>query len=415
MAQYSSRLPLIFRYRQYLLYFTGSLISWIGNSMQFIANSWLALQLTGSPSSVAIVLIAAALPGVLLSPILGVYVDRIDRRWLAVITDTSRAVILFTTFLLGSHGLLQAWHLYLMSFLLSLGEVVYNPTAAALLREEIPGDILLYTNTYSSIARQIGGALGAGLGGILISLFSPFTVLFVNALSFLFSALCVLKMRKGYLAPTTPVKKLQPLHHFIGDLQEGFSYIKHHSNVTIPYIIMLFINSTLDMINVVIAVFVKNVLRSGVAALGYMEVAFAIGSITGNLLMPGIARVWGTQRTMTAGVWAMATALLLLAISPNLWMAILSYFLLGITVPVWSLYFTQVQKTVPSHYQGRVHSTFNTFSSLISLLVFSCMGFLAGIVTIRSLYWLQSGLLLIAGIIAYQAIYRQYTATKTAE
>src|SRR5690349_18365878 len=145
------RFLLVFRYRQFLLFFIGNLISWIGNSMQAIANSWLALVLTGSPASVAYVLIATALPGVLLSPFIGVMIDRFDRRVVLVFTDVLRAVLLIGMFLLGIQGLLQPWHLYIMSFLLSLGDVIYRPGATAFLREEIPQDVLMYTNSYDGI------------------------------------------------------------------------------------------------------------------------------------------------------------------------------------------------------------------------------------------------------------------------
>src|SRR5436190_14349078 len=112
------RLLLIFRYRQYRLFFTGYLITSIGNSMQLLANSWLALVLSGSPSAVAYIFIASALPGVLLSPFIGVMVDRFDRRWIIAFTDTARALILILLFLSGLYGTLQVWHLYIVTFLL---------------------------------------------------------------------------------------------------------------------------------------------------------------------------------------------------------------------------------------------------------------------------------------------------------
>ncbi len=226
------KLLLIFRYRQYALFFTGYLISSIGNSMQLLTNSWLALVLTGSPSAVAYMFIASALPGVALSPFIGVLIDRFDRRVIVMFTDTFRALILFALFLVGIHGQLQAWHLYVMAFLLSLGDVIYTPSAIALLREEIPQDILMYTHSYNGIARQVGGIAGAALAGILIVAYSPYIVLCVNGFSFLFSVVTVFSMRKGYRSPLELSKDEEPVRRlFMSDFLDGVKYIKsrHHT------------------------------------------------------------------------------------------------------------------------------------------------------------------------------------------
>ncbi len=105
------RLLLVFRYRSYCWFFGGHLLSWIGNNMQAVANSWLALLLTGSPSAVAYMFIISTLPGLVCSPFIGVLVDRFDRRWISLINDTLQALLLLLLFLIGIRGQLQVWHI----------------------------------------------------------------------------------------------------------------------------------------------------------------------------------------------------------------------------------------------------------------------------------------------------------------
>lgn len=396
---------LVFRYRQFLLFFIGNLVSWVGNSMQAIANSWLALVLTGTPASVAYVLIANALPGVLFSPFIGVMIDRSDRRLVLVLTDILRAVLLIGLFLLGIRGLLQPWHLYAMSFLLALGDVIYRPGATAFLREEIPQDVLMYTNSYDGIARQAGGIAGAALAGILIFIFSPYVVLCLNSISYIFAALCLFFTRKGYKSPVQPGRAEKQSGLFVKDLVDGLSYIKSSFNVVILYALLLLILSTLDIINVAIVAFVTRELHSNVVVMSYMEAAFAIGSVLGNIFIPGIATSKGANRTMTIGVWSVVLVLLILALSPNPPIAILSYLFLGATIPTWTLYLTAVQKIVPDHYQGRVFSTFFTVGSIVSLVLFFGLSYLVGVVSVRSIYFLQAALLIIAGVLAYRYVY----------
>jgi DHA3 family macrolide efflux protein-like MFS transporter len=404
------RLLLIFRYRQYQLFFTGYLVTSIGNSMQLLANSWLALVLSGSPVAVAYMFIASALPGVLLSPFIGVMVDRFDRRWIIAITDTARALILFGLFFLGIHGTLQVWHLYVMAFLLSLGDAIYTPSAIAMLREEVPQDVLLYTHSYNGIARQVGGIAGAALAGILIATVSPYSVLCVNAFTFLISVVSVLGIRKGYKSPAKPSqdgKKVHRVRAFANDLLDGLKFIRGRSDVIILYSVITVILSLLSILNVAIAIFVKNVLKSDVTVMSYMEAAFAIGSVVGNIIITAIADAKGITRTMSLGVWALVLALVLLAFSFNPVMAILSYFLVGGTLPVWLLYLTSVQKIVPDYYQGRVSTTFSTCLSVISLLIFFGLSYLVGTFSVRTLYVLQVFLLIIPCILVYKYIYKK--------
>jgi DHA3 family macrolide efflux protein-like MFS transporter len=404
------RLLKVFRYRPYRWFFLGHLLTWIGNSMQAIANSWLALLLTGSPSAVAYVFIASTLPGMLCSPFIGVIVDRFDRKWISTVSDTIQALLLLLLFVIGIRGQLQVWHLYVIAFCLSLGEVIYRPSSIGLLREEVPPEVLLYTNSYNGIARQAGGAIGAALGGLLIAFFSPYLVFGINAISFFCSALSTFHIRKGYKAPAKPSTKANLFHRFTHDMVDGWQYIRSRRDIILLYSILVITLSTLDVINVAIAIFVKNVLHNPVSVMGTMEAAFAIGSIVGNLTITSFAAAKGTHRTMTIGISAVALALLMLALSFNAPMAILSYLFLGGTLPVWLLYLTTIQKIVPDHFQGRVNATFQTFSSVISLLVFVGISYLVGVMNVRILYFIQFGLLLIPCILTYKYIFPQRAA-----
>lgn len=403
----TSRLD-IFRYRPYLLYFIGHTGSMLGTGMQFIANSWLAMELTGKGHSVAFVLVATSLPGILLSPFIGIYVDRFDRRWLAVATDVFRALMLLVVPALWYLDLLQPWHLYLTSFFIALGDEFYAPTAMGLIREVVPQEMLLYANLTTTLSLQIGMLAGAALGGVIIHFTSPITVMIINAVSFVFSGICIWFMRKGRLLPKTKTDQTKGFRQFIKELLEGISYIRVHTRIIILYVMMAFIRSTLYTINVLLAPFAKNVIKVGALGFGYIDAAFAIGAIVGNFVLPIVTRLLGAPQTMTVGMWAIGTCLYLFAASQGLITAVVSYFLLGVTFQVGVLYMTQAQQNTELSYQGRVHSTFNTIFAIISLVVYLAMGFLGEQISIRLLYVFQGSLMAISGLIAFQQIYRKW-------
>lgn len=398
----------IFRYRPYLLYFIGHTGSMLGTGMQFIANSWLAMELTGKGHSVAFVLVATSLPGILLSPFIGIYVDRFDRKLLAVATDVFRALMLLVVPALWYLGLLQPWHLYLMSFFIALGDEIYAPTVMGLIREVIPPEMLLYANSTTTIALQIGMLAGAALGGVIIHFTSPIAVMFINAVTFVFSGICIWFMRKGRVLPKTTVAQTKGFRQFIEELWEGIGYIRVHTQIIVLYTMMAFIRSTLYAINVLLAPFAKNVIKVGAVGFGYIDAAFAIGAIAGNFLLPIVTRLLGAPQTLTVGMWAIGACLYLFAASQGLFMAMVSYFLLGVAFQVGVLYMTRAQQNTDLSYQGRVHSTFNTIFAIISLAVYLAMGFLGEQIPIRTLYVFQGSLMAVSGLIAFQWIYRKW-------
>ncbi len=396
----------IFGYRPFLLYFIGHSISMLGNGMQFIANSWLALQLTGAGYSVAIVLVAASLPGLLLSPVIGIYVDRFDRRMITVLMDILRALVLAGVVVLWSLGMLVAWHLYLMSFLIALFDEIYAPAAMALIREVVPAEMLLYANSTTTISLQLGTLLGTALGGVIIAASSAVVVMVINTVSFLVSALCLWGMRHGQVRPKVAVSRVKGFAQFVAELREGIQYIRGSMTIIMAYLMMTFIRSTLYTINVLLAPFAKDHLRVGVQGFGYIDAAFAIGAVLGNFLLPLVTQRFGPRWAMTSGMWAISACLFLFAASQNLFTAMGSYFLLGVVFQVGVLYMTTAQQNIDVSYQGRVHSTFNVFFSLISVLVYLSMGFLGEVISLRWLYSFQGALIALAGLIAYIWIYR---------
>lgn len=396
----------LFANRPYLFYFVGTTVSMVGTGMQFIANSWLILELTNQSHAVALLLIASALPGILLSTLIGVHVDRYDRKWLSVGMDLFRALILLGVPVLWSYGLLRPWHLYSMAFLVAVGDQIYIPSVMGLVREVIPPDLLLHANSTTGIANQVGALLGAGLGGIVVAFTSPVSVMVINACTFLFSALCISNMRRGIHLPVAREAGARGLRMFWNELKEGIRFTRTRPDITVTYMLMLVLTATLRTINVLLAPFAKQELKIGAHGFGYVDAAFALGAIAGNFYLPHLVRVCGARWTMTAGMVGLSLSLLTFSVAQGLTTAILGYFLIGTTFQVRILYLTKAQEGIPLSHQGRVHATFNTLFSLVSFGVYLAMGYFGEVVSQRWLYAVQGLLVGCAALAAYFSIYR---------
>ena len=78
----------------FLLFFIGNTISLIGFGFNLIGFSWLVLEETGSEILLGQIMAAATLPGLLISLFTGVIIDKMNRKWLLVILNVFRMVII---------------------------------------------------------------------------------------------------------------------------------------------------------------------------------------------------------------------------------------------------------------------------------------------------------------------------------
>ncbi|GHO59408.1 MFS transporter [Ktedonobacter robiniae] len=385
----------IFHEKSFVLYAIGYMISDAGSGMQFLASSWLVLQLSGSNASVAFLLIFSALPGIFLSPIIGICADRLDRRFLAVSVDLFRMLVTAVIFVLWGTNQLQAWHLYLMAFLIAIGDQVYIPATTALMRELLSEEQLLSANATVAMMIQLGTAFGVGCGGMLMALYSPGAAIGLNALSYLISAICLLNTRRGYHSPASSATP----NPFLHDLRDGIGYVRQHLAIVPLYIVLLTFTMTIAVINTLLVPFATSVLKVGTPGLGTIDACFAIGAVVGGILLPLLRYCIGEKRLMVYGVVATGLCVLFFAFAQGLLAAMVANFCIGVFIETRIFYNTSVQRRVDPDYQGRVYATFATFFALITLVIYLGMGLLQEVLSQRYLYSLQGVVLLLVALI----------------
>jgi MFS transporter, DHA3 family, macrolide efflux protein len=370
--------------------------------MEFIAISWLAMELTGRGYAVALVLIFGTIPGILFAPLVGVLVDRFNRQRLAVWMDVFRAVVIIAVPVLWWLGVLEPWHLYAMTFLTALGDVVFWPTRMSLVREIVPERLLLTANATTLASIQTGIVLGAASSGLFIALVPPIWALVFDALSYLLSAVSLLFM------VYRPVQHLvEARASFLTDLRSGFAYIARHRELFFPYFIMLVMQTTPRAINTLLPPFSKDVLKVGAAGFGLIDASWAIGAVLGGLAIPVLVKRLRKTNLMIWGLFALSFAIITFAASQNLIWGMLSYLAMGFVMQTRVLYQTSAQEKTELEYQGRVHSSFSTLFSIASLGIYMLMGYLGEIVSLGWLYVLQAAIIALAAVTALCVLFRE--------
>jgi MFS family permease len=182
-------------HRNFRVLFWGSFASSIGTWMQHVTLGAYALELTGSPSFLGLVLFAQLGPMLALSAVGGALADVVDRRRLLLAAQTEQMLATAALAILVARGDPSEAALLAVVTLIGIGSAFHQPTYGAVLptlvgREHLAGAVAL-NSTQMNAARVIGPALG----GVAFAAFGAAAVFGLNALSYVFAIGALLVVR----------------------------------------------------------------------------------------------------------------------------------------------------------------------------------------------------------------------------
>ncbi|NLA58246.1 MAG: MFS transporter [Firmicutes bacterium] len=390
----------VFLNRDYGLLFLGRLVSQIGDGIYYFALTWLVLDLTGSGAVLGSILMAASLPGILLTPFAGVIVDAVSPKFIIVGADIIRGLLILALALVYYSGQMSLPVLYGAPVLLSLCGIVFGPAISATIPNLVQKEELVQANARDSLSMSATGILGPIVGAALLGAAGYIGVFTITGIFFILSAISEMFIRFPKQRRQPAAQPGSPARQFILNFKEGFVYI--WSNVGLRTIIMfaLVLNFMANpLFSVVFPYFCKEVLRMDPGHFGLTQSSFPAGVMLGTFLVSILAQRIGKHRllswaTIGQGILALfmsipgfpmvhqhlppATILVSIA-APMLFLGILN---VQVNVPLNVM----LQETVPDHYRGRV---FGLVGSLVQMLVPISMA-LAGVLVdvIPSAYFL---------------------------
>ena len=124
--------------RDFLLMWTGQVISLIGSGLTSFAVGVWVYETTGNVTLFTLIAMSGALPAVLLSPIAGVLVDRFDRRTMLIASDSGAALSSVVLLVLFATDSLQLWHIYVLVALNATFNTLQFPAFASSITLLIP-------------------------------------------------------------------------------------------------------------------------------------------------------------------------------------------------------------------------------------------------------------------------------------
>jgi len=351
------------RYPNYRLWFFGQMISLFGTWMQMTAQGYLVFELTHSPAYLGYVGFSAGIPTWALMLYGGVIADRMSRRTLLIITQTSMMMLAFILAALAFLHLVQAWHIILLAFCLGVANAFDAPARQSFVLEMVEREDLTNAIALNSTMFNTATATGPAVSGVTYALFGPAWCFMINGISFMAVIVALLLMKLK--AQPSPVRR----NSIRADLKEGILYVGSQPMVRTLIVLVGMVCLFGISFATLIPAWAVTILGGDARTNGLLLSARGMGSLLGALSIASLGRFRFKGKLLTFGTFAFPT--LLLVFTFVRWLPLSLFVLVGMggaAILIMNLANALVQTLVPDSLRGRVMSIYAlTFFGLMPI------------------------------------------------
>lgn len=282
----------------------------LGDGVRLVALPLLAATITTDPFPVAAVTAATMSPW-LLGPVLGTVVDRGDRRRLMVLGQLVRAAAVAVLALGAAQGIVPLWGLYVVAFVVGLGEVLVDSAAQSLIPALVEGEDLDRANGQLVMAETVtGDVVGGPLGGLLFAVGAAVPFLF-DAGTFVFSAILL----AGVAVPPRVASSRRP--RFQEDVEVGLYTLWGDALLRPLALVVGLVNVIVNAVAAILVLFALQDLGLDERGFGLLLGVGAVGGILGAFSADRIRQRLGRGPALVGAGVGVAAGLALLAAAPN--------------------------------------------------------------------------------------------------
>ena len=401
----------ILKNRTFLLLFLGNTISLIGFGFNLVGVSWLVLEVTGSELALGKLMAMATVPGVVLALFAGIIIDKVNRKWLLVVLDLFRMVVVSTFVILLIQDRFSMTALFITVLLMGTGSSLFWPTAQAFVQELVSAKDYFHANALLSASYQAGSILGAGIGGVVVHFYGVSTALAFNALTHLISAL---------LISAAPFKR-QVVHHevesILQSVSKGFIYFREKVGVLILGLTTILADVAIwGALSVLTITISKEVFLAGSWGYGLMEGFYGVGALISTVAVGYMTRFLGRDRALLLCYVVAGVMCLFVPIAISIYLAAVAYFFMGLhnnaaRICVRTIFMEQI----PNKIMGRVQTILGVYTRLLVVASALSAGWIAENLSVNTgmiftaIHYLIAllGTMIILALPAYKMIIKQ--------
>jgi DHA3 family macrolide efflux protein-like MFS transporter len=334
----------------------GQALSILGSQLVQFALIWHLTIKTGSATVLATASLVGMLPNVILGPFIGTLVDRWNRRWIMLLTDSLVALATIALAVLFALDIVEIWQIFSVIFIRSLAGAFHANAMNASTSLMVPIEHLTRIQGFNQMLNGGLNVISAPLGALLLGLLSMQGILSIDVITALFAILPLVFIhvpqpeRNAANAEKTTVWT---------DFKAGLRYMISWPGLMIIGLMTVVINFTIIPAFSLLPLMIKDYFGGSAIHLSWVESAMGAGMIVGGVLLG----LWGgfSRKILTSmvGLMGMGAGTLILALAPSsaISLAVGGALLVGLMTPItMGPFFAVIQSNVEPDMQARVFS-----------------------------------------------------------
>jgi len=287
-------------------------VSNLGDGLRLVALPLLALDITTDPLLIAGVTAVNFAPWIVVGPISGAVVDRVDRRRLLIAVQLLRGIVAGVFAISVMMDAVSIWSLYAVAVVIAIGETLADSAAqAAIPYLAEPHNFERANGRMVSAEIVTNEVAGGPLGGLLFAAaaFVPFAA---DAGTYLAAVVFVMLVTTD-LGPdpsATPRPDTRRIHH---DIMEGFGFVFGHPILRPLTFATALVNLGGGAVSAILVLFAVDTIGLSEVGFGFLLGLGAVGGLGGAVAAPRLVGAAGRYATIVGTAVIVASASIALA------------------------------------------------------------------------------------------------------
>ena len=379
------------------VFLVGQTITTFGSLLVQYALFWHLTLTTKSGVVLALAAVFGFLPQAVVSIFAGVWADRVNRKVMIIVSDSTIALATLGLAFLMLSGVDDLWLIFLVMAVRSVGAGIQMPAISALIPQIVPSDKLMRVNGINSSVQSSLLILGPVAAAAIYSTMSLSAILFIDFVT----AVIGLSLLVTIAVPTLSRVASDEKPSYFTDLKEGLKYI--FSNDLVRWVMVIYSIVFLLIVapsNLSPLMLVRN-FGSDVWLLTILELAFGVGMVAGGALMAIFASKVDRLGMMVGTSILFGVLAVVMGFTTNLILFYTLFFLIGLAVPAFSTSsMTLLQETVEPERQGRVFGFVGIVMAVAMPVGMAVLGPLADVVSVEILLIVTGALTVLIAVVA---------------
>ncbi|KGP73252.1 MFS transporter [Pontibacillus yanchengensis] len=392
----------LLRNKPFMTLMTAQLISSLGDWLSIVAIiTMVGMKWNATPMEVSFVILCLALPMALLGPFTGTVADRVNRKWLMIVSDLVRAGLILVLAIASS-----IWVVYVCLFLIGLLSAVFIPAKNGKLKELVKQEDMKSAMSISSMIGSTTKVLGPLLSGMLVTVFGAQLVFMIDSATFFLSALLIIAIPKSVIILEDDGNEdEEESHTFKDDFKTGLHFIKQSRYLVVGMFVLGLSLMILQLSDSQIIVLVRELSNASPNLFGLIVTGSGLGMFLAGLVLTKKTD-YNALLLMFLGVCGIGVSFGMMGLLTSLdlsfssiWGPVLG-FLAGISAGLIFIPFqASVQTETPARMTGRVFGVINSVTTSATIVGPLLGGWLATWLGILPTFMITASLLIVVSLI----------------